>query len=124
MGRWSRRATFLTGERLTRRANVVKPLHDFRIRNGRIEGPGAIEVHARYSMLDIGKDVFTGGLADPSLWSRQARAVDVGANWYLNYYTKIYLDYQRADFGQPVSVRPGVAERHSDLFWLRFQVYF
>ena len=115
---------FLTGERLTRRVNVVKPLHDFRVRNGKITGTGAIELHASYSYLNIGKNIFTAGLADQNAWTNQASAIDVGVNWYLNFYTKIYLDWQHAAFGQPVANRPGGFERYSDLFWLRFQLFF
>ena len=115
---------FVTGEQITRRVNVVKPLKDFRIRDGRISGPGAVEVYARYSYMNIGKDIFTAGLANPNLWSNQAQATDIGANWYLNFYTKIYLDWQHAQFGDPVMVRPGGFSRTTDLFWLRFQLFF
>jgi len=115
---------FLTGERLTRRVNVVRPRRDFRIRDGRITGPGAVEVYARYADLNLGKNVFTAGLADPNLWSNEAYTVDLGLNWYLNFYTKIYLDWQHAGFGRPVSSRPGGWERNTNLFWLRFQLFF
>ena len=115
---------FLTGEEITRRVNVVKPLKDFRVRDGKITGTGAVEVYARYSYLDMGKNVFTAGLADPNLWSNQANTVDLGMNWYLNFYSKIYVDWQHATFGQPVSSRPGGWEKGSDLFWLRFQLFF
>ena len=114
---------FLTGEKLTRRVNVVKPLHDFGYRDGRLH-PGAVEVHARYSELNLGRQVFADGLADPSLWSNRASAVDLGLNWYFNYYTKIYLDWQHAMFAQPVVIRPGGYSGRDDLFWLRFQLYF
>ena len=115
---------FLTGERLTRRVNVVKPLRPFQIKNGALSGIGAVEVHARYSDLNVGKNVFSGGFADPNLWTNQAYAVDVGVNWYLNFYTKIYLDWQHVGYGNPVVSQPGGFTRSNDLFWLRFQVFF
>ena len=114
---------FLTGEKLTRRVNVVRPLHDLGYRDGRLY-PGAVEVHARYSTLELGRQVFADGLADPNLWANRASAVDVGVNWYFNYYTKIYLDWQHAMFADPVLVRPGGYSARNDLFWLRFQLYF
>ncbi len=115
---------FLTGERITRRVNVVKPLSDFRVRNGKISGTGAVEVYARYSQLGMGHNVFTSGLADPNLWSNQASTVDLGVNWYLNFYTKIYLGWQHAMFGQEVTRGSGLFMRDADLFWLRFQLFF
>ena len=115
---------FLTGERLTRRVNVVKPRNDLRVRKGGITGTGAVEVFARYSYFDIGKNVFTAGFADPNQWTSQASTVDVGANWYLNFYTKIYLDWQHAMFGSPVATAPGTFSRAQDVVWLRFQLFF
>lgn len=115
---------FLTGEKLTRRVNVVRPLQRFGYTNGKF-GIGAIEVHSRFSDLEIGKQVFTGGFADPNQWTNRAYAIDTGANWYWNYYTKIYLDWQHAMYGTPItSGRGGHLMSSTDLFWLRFQVFF
>ncbi len=114
---------FLTGEELTRRVNVVKPRRDFSLARGK-RAPGAIEIHARYSTLEIGKQVFTGGFADPNLWSNHAWATDIGLNWYLNFYTKFYLDWQHSEFGNPVVISPNHFGPTRDLFWLRFQVFF
>ena len=115
---------FLTGEELTRRVNVVRPLHDFGYKNGKF-GFGAFEVHARYSQLELGKNLFSAGFADPNLFTNNAQAIDVGWNWYLNYYTKIYFDWQHSIFGNPVTT--GSTNRmlsNYDIFWLRFQVFF
>jgi len=115
---------FLTGEHLTRRVNVVKPLRDLRVVNGRLTGTGALEVHSRFSSLNVGRDVFTAGFADPNNWTNEAYTIDTGFNYYLGYYTKIYFDWQHAVFGNAVVNKPGGFEKTSDLFWLRFQVYF
>ena len=115
---------FLTGEQLTRRVNVVHPLNDFGFKDGKF-GFGAFEVHGRFSELDLGKQLFAAGFADPNLWSNRASATDVGMNWYLNYFTKIYFDWQHAFYGNPVTT--GSSNRFmstTDLFWLRFQVFF
>ncbi len=70
------------------------------------------------------KDVFTGGLADPSQWSNYAFAIDTGANWYPNRYTKVYMDWQHSYFGSPVFNGKGRLASHVDLLWLRFQIFF
>ena len=56
----------------------------------------------RAPKLDFGRQVFTAGVADPNRWSNHAWATDVGVNWYLNFYTKLYLDWQHSEFGDPV----------------------
>jgi hypothetical protein len=45
-------------------------------------------------------------------------------NWYLSFYTRIYLDWQHAELGNPVAVAPGRFSSTTDLFWLRFQIFF
>ena len=51
---------------------------------------------------------------------------DLGLNWYMNEYVKIYLDWQHATFGKPVLLNPdsGLFGKANDLFWIRCQVYF
>jgi phosphate-selective porin OprO and OprP len=43
---------------------------------------------------------------------------------YLNQYVKLYFDWQHAEFGQPVSHGPNGFARTSNLYWVRFQLYF
>ncbi len=119
---------FLTGEEISRRVDI-KPLKNFAFKGGKLQGPGAIEVHSRFSALNLGGNVFTGGLADPNIWSNSAYIVDTGANWYLNEYTKIYFDWQYAGFGDGVfngSDARGKTRltRDTNLLWLRFQLFF
>ncbi len=118
---------FLTGEELTRRVNVVQPRRDFNFNWLKHKGefaPGAIEIHARYSTMELGKNIFTGGFADPNLWTNHVWATDIGLNWYLNFYTKIMLDWQHAEFGNPVVLGTNKFGTATDLFWLRFQLFF
>jgi len=115
-------AYILTGEK-RERLGFVEPLHPFDLRKGRF-GTGAFEVQARYSELNVGQQVFTGGLADPNLWTNHVQLVDVGLNWYLNRNLKIYFDWERAMFGQAVFATPGRFQTINDLFWLRAQLYF
>jgi phosphate-selective porin OprO and OprP len=113
---------FLTGETVSSRG-IVKPLRDFDVRRGR-RGPGAIELIGRYNYLNIGRDIFTAGLADPALWTNQLYTVDAGANWYWTQFIKVYMGWQHAGFGNAVSFAPERFQNSSDQFWLRFQIYF
>ena len=64
------------------------------------------------------------GLADPNLWTNHAQLVDVGANWYLNQFVKVYFDWEHALFGSPVFSATGHLRRSNDLFWVRTQLFF
>jgi phosphate-selective porin OprO/OprP len=115
-------AYLLTGES-RERASLIEPFRPFDLRRGRF-GLGAWEVQARYSNLTLGNSVFTGGLADPNLWSNRVDMVDAGFNWYLNKFVKVYFDWQHAVFAQPAFYRPGPGlQKTSDLFWLRLMIY-
>ncbi len=117
---------FITGEQMTRRVNVVKPRRDFTFDflKGGAFNPGAIELHARFAQLNIGNNVFTAGFADPNQWTNNVWVTDIGANWYLNFYTRVFLDWQHAEFGNPVQLGGNKFGSTTDIYWLRFQVFF
>lgn len=118
---------FLTGEQVTRRVNMVQPRRDFNfdfLKPGGKFSPGAVEVFARYSTMAIGKNIFTAGFADPNLWTNHVYATDLGINWYLNFYTRVYLDWQHDGFGNEVSIAPGKFSSTADIYWVRLQVFF
>jgi phosphate-selective porin OprO/OprP len=120
---WFAQAGYLlTGETIRDRT-LIQPLRPFDLRHGQF-GPGAWEVTARYSELTLDSRVFTAGLADPTRWSRDATMVDVGVNWYLNQFVKVYFDWEHAMFGSPVTSTSGQFRESNDLFWVRTQVYF
>ena len=112
----------LTGE--TRSSTgIVKPLRPFDLRKGQ-RGPGAWEPTFRYNYLDIGNHVFSSGLADPNTCANRVSMTDVGFNWHLTQYMKLYFDWQHAAYNQPVIYAPGKRQLTSDLFLVRFQLYF
>ncbi len=112
----------LTGE--TRSSvGIVKPNRPFDLRKGKF-GPGAWELVGRYDYLDVGNEVFTRGFADPNLWTNSISMTDLGMNWHLNQYVKMYFDWQHSIFGDPVQFAPGRLQKTSDLFWVRLQLYF
>ncbi len=113
---------FLTGETVSQRG-VVKPLHDFDLRPGK-RGIGAWEATTRYNVLSINNQVFTSGLADPNLNANRVQTVDVGLNWTWNQYVKMYFTWQHAMFNNPVVFAPGREQVTSDLFLVRWQLFF
>ncbi|SIO01155.1 phosphate-selective porin OprO and OprP [Singulisphaera sp. GP187] len=114
---------FLTGETQERRT-ILEPNRPFSLRRGKL-GPGAWELIFRYSDLEFDRSVFSGGLADPKLWSQRAWNTNFGVNWYLNRYVKVYFDWQHTEFGNPVIYRqPNIKQLTNELFWIRMQLYF
>ncbi len=117
---------FLTGETVTGR-KMVDPLRPLMKREGGgVTGLGAVELFARYSRLTLSPLVFQDDLADPNAWTRDAYATDVGWNWYLNRYIKLYFDWQHVGYSSPVLINPhsDLYSRTNDLFWMRCQIYF
>jgi phosphate-selective porin OprO/OprP len=123
MNGWFLQAGYIfTGETIRDRT-LIDPLRPFDLRGSRF-GLGAFEPTARYSELTLDRRVFTDGFADPTLWTNQARLVDVGMNWYLNKFVKVYFDWEHAMFASPVFSSSGHPQTSNDLFWVRTQIYF
>jgi len=112
----------LTGETRSS-AGIVKPLRPFDLREGK-RGPGAWEVVGRYNYLDIGNQVFTAGLSDPNNSANRVSMTDLGFNWHMTQYMKLYFDWQHAAYNEPVIFAPGKRQTTSDMFLVRFQLYF
>lgn len=112
----------LTGE--TRSGvGIVKPLSPFDLKKGQF-GTGAIEPYVRYEFLNVGNQVFADGLADRNLWANEMYQTWVGFNWHMTQYMKVSFGWNHAVFNQPVTFAPGRYQLTSDLFLLRFQLYF
>jgi phosphate-selective porin OprO/OprP len=121
---WSAAVTyFLTGEQITRRVYLLEPRRPFGFYNGRLN-PGAIEAYFRFSNLQLGDQVFTGGVANGADWANRVSTTDTGINWYLNHYVRMYFDWQHAFYNQPVFMSDTKSTRHNDLYWIRTQVFF
>lgn len=115
---------FLTGEQVERRTRV-RPLRPFvPLKKDDPRGPGAWEAVARVSRLRLSEKIFTGGFADPNIWSNEATTTELGMNWYWNDYVKFYMFWLHADFADPVQYRPGSLQKSADMLWLRAQLYF
>jgi phosphate-selective porin OprO/OprP len=104
---WYAQASWvLTGQRYdySRSSGVVSGV---RLRRSK----GAVELAARYSGID--QD-------DAALNRGQARALTLGANWYLNSNVRLMANYVRSE----AETAPGQPERRANLFAGRFQLSF
>jgi phosphate-selective porin OprO/OprP len=84
----------LTGEQKSYKS--VVPRKGLEIDDNR--GIGAWELVARYTELNVDATAFAAGFADPAKSARAARAWTIGMNWYLNYFTKLQLEYEQTRF--------------------------
>jgi phosphate-selective porin OprO/OprP len=120
-------AYLITGETLRERA-AIDPINRFDLRPGKF-GLGAFEPHVGYSEMSLDPVIFTAGLADPNLWTNRVKVIDVGLNWYLNKFVKVYFDWEHAIFGSPVfgaNLPNGhtAFQSSNDLLWARLQFYY
>ena len=84
--------------------------------------PGCLRGHGPLQRCDARHQIFAGGLADPNLWTNQVQMVDLGLNWYLNKFLKVYIDWEHAMFAARFLQRRPLSE--IDLFWIRCQLFF
>jgi phosphate-selective porin OprO and OprP len=113
---------FLTGETVQARG-MAAPIRPFDIRKGKW-GPGAFELAGRYNYLDVGDNVFRGGFSNPDDWTHRIQLLDLGVNWYLTRYIKVYMGWEKAMFATPVLFSSDHRQIDSDMFWFRTQIYF
>lgn len=124
----------LTGEERTTYSAPVAPLRNFDICHP-CSCPGAWEVVARVSRLQLGDEVFQQiptsrttfvTLADPTRNSDRAVEMTLGFNWYLNKFVRMQFNWEHAWFAEPVRLGPGPDGllRHQDSLLTRLQVIF
>ena len=102
----------LTGEAASERG--VRPEHNLDPQNGHW---GAFQIAARYSELHVDSDVFSTGLASATS-NQRAKAVTVGANWYLNTFIKYLATYEHTEMDG------GVGPRTENVIVVRAQLLF
>lgn len=103
----------LTGEEAS--FTDVKPKHPFNPRNGIW---GAVELAVRYNELRVDEDAFP-AFADPAKSAKQAAALGVGINWYLDRQVKVSANYEQTTFDRGSA--SGDRETEKALL-IRFQV--
>lgn len=115
---WQFRAEYvLTGEDASYKGVVpAKPFDPFASE----WGWGAVELVARYGQLEIDKDTFTLGFADPNRSARRADELAVGVNWFLNRNIMFALDYAHTSFDGGAA--SGADRKSEDVFLTRVQL--
>lgn len=84
---------------------------------------GAWELAARYARVNVDKDAFRLGFADPAASASDARAITLGLNWYLNRALKAQFNWERTDFNRRINF--GTDQRdHEDVLLTQFQLAF
>jgi phosphate-selective porin OprO/OprP len=108
-------AWVITGENTSWRG--VLPSRSFDLENG---GVGAFEVVARYSRLNLDRDLFDGNVfLNGALYAEDSKEWAIGLNWYLNRFVKLAFNYEHIDY----SNAPGNSDNPSEgAFLTRLQL--
>jgi phosphate-selective porin OprO/OprP len=99
---WQTAVSWVFGENASYRG--VNPKRPF---SGAGTGPGAFEIAARYSELDVDDDAFP-TFANPAVAARNARTLGFAFNWWASRNARLMLSYERTKFdgGAPSGDRP------------------
>jgi phosphate-selective porin OprO and OprP len=122
-------ATYLlTGEKRTAYSELTRPLRPYDPAHP-FANPGAWELVARVSHLQVAPSIFQSGaayqLASPNGNSDAATELTVGFNWYLNSLVRMQFNWEHAWYQQPVLLGPPSHYfRESDAALVRFQIIF
>lgn len=95
----------------------VKPREDFNPMKGKW---GALQLATRWTELDIDDDTFV--FLDPAKSVNKATTWTVGANWFLNRYTRIMANYEQTYFDGGAA--EGKDRKTEKVFSTRFQLSF
>jgi phosphate-selective porin OprO/OprP len=123
LGTW-----LLTGEERTEYSQAVEPLRNFDPCHP-FSCPGAWELVARVSRLEVDTKVFRGGavnLADATRFSRGATEMTLGFNWYLNKWFRTQVNWEHDWLNNPVllGTGPGGKTKFQDSIFFRSQIIF
>lgn len=118
----------LTGETRTTYSEPIDPIKPFDPHSP-LRHPGAWELVARVSRLDVGDVVFSPGaaqLVNPAKNSNEAMEFTLGFNWYFNKWVRMQFNYEHDMFGQPVLLGSTADNevKSQDSLFTRFQVIF
>ena len=87
-------------------------------------GPGAWQIAAQFSELNIGRGDFDRGFIDPSRWTNRLDQLMVGVNWWPNKYTRLSFDYVWTGFNNAIPINSPAPVQTFNTFWLRFAMFF
>lgn len=117
---------FLTGERYNGDGlggyTTISPIRPFMPSQGQW-GPGAWELAAQFSELNVGTGDFRRGFADPNLYANRLDQLMVGMNWWPNKWTRISFDWVFDEFNRAIPLGGNPVDRYN-IFWTRFAMFF
>lgn len=119
---------FLTGERDFRGNgfqgySTINPNSPF-IPSRNQWGPGAWQLAAQWSELNVGDGDFRRGFADPERWTNRMGQLMAGVNWWPNKYTRLSAFWVWTDFNRPIPVNMPEPISTFNTAWLRFAMFF
>jgi len=102
---------------------TVEPLSPFIPSRGQF-GPGAWQIAAQFSELNVGTSDFAHGFADPGKSTNRLDQVMAGVNWWPNKYTRLTFNYVWTGLNRPIPiVGPGSIDTFGTA-WFRFAMFF
>lgn len=117
---------FLTGERYNGDGlggyTTISPIRPFMPSQGKW-GPGAWEVAAQFSELNVGTGDFSRGFADPTQSANRLDQLMVGLNWWPNKWVRLSFDWVYDEFNRPIPLGGNPIDRYN-VFWTRFAMFF
>jgi phosphate-selective porin OprO/OprP len=120
-------ATYLlTGEERKTFSQFITPNRPFDPLHP-IASPGAYELVARLSHLQVGDEIFAPGnlrLANPAGNSHAATELTLGYNWYLNSHVRMQFNWEHAWFQEPLTLGANAIFRQTNALLARFQIIF
>ena len=120
-------ATYLlTGEERQTFSQFISPTRPFDPLHP-LASPGAYELVARVSHLQVGDEIFAPGnlrLANPKTNSHAATELTLGYNWYLNSHVRMQFNWEHAWFQEPLTLGTNAIFRQTNAALIRFQIIF
>ncbi len=103
--------------------STIVPNRPFDPRHGQY-GPGAWQIAAQFSELNIGRSDFNNGFINPTLYTNRLDQLMVGLNCWPNKYTRISFDWVWTGFNNPIPVNGPNPISEFQTFWTRFAMFF
>ena len=118
---------FLTGERYngdgTGLYTTISPISPFRPSQHQW-GPGAWEIAAQFSELNVGTRDFQNGFSDPTRSTNRLDQLMVGMNWWPNKYVRVSFDWVYDKFNNQIPLAGGNPIDRFNIFWTRIAMFF
>jgi phosphate-selective porin OprO/OprP len=103
--------------------STIAPRKPWRPSRGQY-GPGAWQIAAQWSELNVGTGDFARGFADPATSTNRMGQMMTGVNWWPNRYTRLSFDYVWTGLNRAIPINGPEPIDDWGTFWLRFAMFF